>query len=120
LDKSAQGQAFAKAVYSNPRLFAVASEGKVFRPLEGDTGNKAATVFLRPSAQGFYLAAFNYDDKQSQTVHIFLERIAPGLTHGSVSVEDVASGVKLEHAQGEVVIALQPAESKLIEIRRLP
>ena len=116
----AQGQAFAKAVYSNPRLFAVASEGKVFRPIEGDTGNKAATVFVRPSAHGFYLAAFNYDDKQPQTLHIPLERIASDLTHGAVAVEDVASGTKLAPTQGEVVIALQPAESKLIEIRHEP
>jgi hypothetical protein len=41
----AQGQTFAKVVYSNPRLFAVANEGKIFRPLEGDTGNRATTVF---------------------------------------------------------------------------
>ncbi len=115
-----QGQAFAKAVYSNPRLFAIASEGKVFRPLEGDTGNQAATVFLRASEHGFYLAAFNYDDKQPQTVHVPLQRIAPELTHGTVSVEDVASGTKLAPAQGEVVIELQPAESKLIEIWRQP
>jgi len=116
----AQGQAFAKAVYSNPRLFAVATEGKVFRPLEGDTGNRAATVFLRASAHGFYLAAFNYDDKQSQTIHIPLERIASSLTAGTVSVEDVASGMKLGTAKGELVLQLQPAESKLIEIRREP
>jgi alpha-galactosidase len=114
----AQGQTFAKAVYRNPKLFAVANEGKIFRPLEGDTGNRATTVFVRASAHGFYLAAFNYDDKQPQTVHIPLERVAGDLARGSVSVEDVANGSPLAAAQGEIVLELQPAESKLIEIRR--
>jgi hypothetical protein len=115
-----QGQAFAKAVYSNPRLFAVANDGKIFRPLEGDTGNRATTVFVRAAAHGFYLAAFNYDDKQPQTIHIPLERVAADLARGVVSVEDVASGSRLATAQGEIVLELQPAESKLIEIRREP
>ena len=100
----AQGQAFAKAVYRNPRLFAVANEGKVFRPLEGDTGNRATTVFVRASAHGFYLAAFNYDDKQPQTLHIPLERVAADLAHGPVSVEDVSNGSRLATAQGEIVL----------------
>jgi hypothetical protein len=75
---------------------------------------------VRASAHGFYLAAFNYDDKQPQTVHIPLERVAADLARGAVSVEDIANGSRLATAQGEIVLELQPAESKLIEIRRDP
>jgi alpha-galactosidase len=114
LADDSQGQALAKSVYDNRAIFAVASEGKVFRPIEGDTGNKAATAFVRPSASGFYLAVFNYSDKEPQTIRIPLERISPELAHVLVTTTDVASGAKLGIISGELTIELQPAESKLL------
>lgn len=113
-----QGQAFAKSVYGNRAMFAVASEGKIFRPLEGDTGNKAATAFVRPSANGFYLAVFNYNDKDSQTIRIPLERASSELAHALVTATDVASGAKLSSISGELTIEMQPAESKLLLIQQ--
>lgn len=114
-----QGRAFAKAVYSSRNLFAVADEGKSFRPVEGDTGDKAATAFIRPSQHGVYLAVFNYDDKNPKTITIPLNRIDPALASASsVAVTDVASGTALQPASGKVTIVLQPAESKLVELRR--
>src|SRR5260370_7569080 len=47
-----QGRELASSVYDNRKWFDVASEGKVFRPIEGDTGNKAAAVFIPPSPHG--------------------------------------------------------------------
>lgn len=113
-----QGQELAKAVY-NRNLFAVAREGKIFRPLEGDTGDHAANVFVRPSANGYYIAAFNFDEKLPLTVRVPLVRVAPEWGRAeNVSVTDVASGSKLSPATAEILIELQPSESKLIEIRR--
>lgn len=118
LADDSEGQQLATAVYNNPNLFAVASEGKVFHPIEGDTGNKAASAFTRASAHGFYVAVFNYDEKQPQTMRIPLKRIAPELANGgSVSVFDVGSGAHLPQAQQELVIELRPSESKLVELR---
>jgi alpha-galactosidase len=114
-----QGRDFAKAVYSSPGLFAVASEGKAFRPVEGNTGDSAAAAFMRLSAHGHYLAVFNYDDKQSQTIRVPLERIAPELGGAvPVAVRDIASGKALAFIHGSVSITLAPAESKLVELTR--
>lgn len=112
------GRELAKQVYDNPRLFAVASEEKVFRPLEGDTGDRAAAVFVRRSKDGYYLAVFNYDEKKTQSIDVPLERIDAALHGSSVTLIDVATGQSLPAAKQRISILLQPAESKLIEIRR--
>lgn len=112
-----QAREFAQAIYNNKNLFTVASEGRVFRPVEGDTGDKAATAFIGPSAHGTYLAVFNYDQQHSQTIRIPLYRIHPALAAASsVPVIDVASGSALQSAQGTVTVELQPAEAKLVEL----
>jgi len=114
-----EGQELARSVYGNRNLFAVADEGKVFRPVEGDTGDKAALIFTRPSAHGVYVALFNYDEKQSQTVTVRLDRISSAFaTASSVSVIDAASGKHLESTHGNLSIELSPSESKLIELQQ--
>jgi hypothetical protein len=113
-----QGRELARSVYDNLNLFAVANEGIAFRPVEGDTGDKAATAFIRSSAHGVYVALFNYDEKHSQKFAIPLDRIDKALaTAPSVLVTDAASGKALEPAHGNLSIELSPAESKLIELR---
>jgi hypothetical protein len=54
------GLAKAKLIAEGAR-FTVGDEGRIFRPIEGDTGDKAATLFTRPSAHGVYVALFDYD-----------------------------------------------------------
>jgi alpha-galactosidase len=112
------GRELAHSVYDNRNLFAVASEGIAFRPVEGDTGDKATSVFSRPSPHGVYVALFNYDDKHSQTIAVPLDRINPTLAKtSSVSVSDVASGNALRPAHNNLRVELSPSESKLIELR---
>jgi hypothetical protein len=112
-----QGQDFARAVYGNRKLLAVASEQKAFRPVEGDTGDRAATAFMRRSERGYYLAVFNYDDKEAHTIRVPLARIAQRLAAaGKVTVHDVATGETTTAANGEVAVTLAPAESKLMEL----
>jgi flagellin-like hook-associated protein FlgL len=90
----------------------------VFRPVEGDTGDKATAVFSRPSALGVYVAFFNYDEKHSQTIAIPIERIDQALAKASsVSAKDVASGNALQSAYNNLSVELLPSESKLIELR---
>lgn len=111
------GRELARQVYDNPRLFAVASEGKVFRPVEGDTGDHAASAFVRQTAAGYYLAVFNYDAKQGKTIQVPLERIDAGWGKGTVTVTDVSGNSSLPSAQGAIAIQLAPGESKLVELR---
>jgi alpha-galactosidase len=113
-----QGQEFARAVYDNRNLFAVASEERTFRPVEGDTGDKAAAVFTRRTEHGIYLAVFNYDEKRSQTIAVPLARIDLGLVKESVAVIDVATGKALAPADGTISVNLSAAESKLLELHR--
>ena len=111
-----QGQNFARAVYGNRNVLAVASEQKAFRPVEGDTGDKAATAFVRKSARGYYLGVFNYEFETPQTVSVPLRRIAGRLGTGKVKVRDVATGEEMSAANGAVTVKLAGAESKLLEL----
>jgi hypothetical protein len=112
-----QGRDFARAVYGNRELLAVASEQKAFRPVEGDTGDAAATAFVRKSAKGYYVAVFNYDFEKAQTVRVPLERIEPILAGARrVMVRDVATGASIRRVDGGVTVELEPAESKLMEV----
>lgn len=116
-----QGQELAAAVYHNRNLFAIASQGKAFRPMEGDTGSRAANVFVASSAHGYYVAVFNFDEKQAQEVRIPLKRIAARFGDaGTVSARDVASGIQLPPPLGQTLtVQLGPSESKLIELNQL-
>jgi len=113
-----QGREFALQVYNNPRLFALASEGGAFRPVEGDTGDKAASVFIRKSEPGVYVALFNFDEKQSQTFNIELSRIDSRFaSSGSVSAVDVETEKSVPMEDHRLKIDLLPSESRLIELR---
>jgi alpha-galactosidase len=113
-----QGQELAHAVYGNRSWLAVAAEDKTFRPIEGDTGDKATDAFVRSSAHGVYVALFNYDEKRPQTITIPLERIDKTLASApSVTVIDVASGSKLQPPQTDLNVKLSPSESTLLELR---
>lgn len=112
-----QGRAFAKEVYGNRNLFAVASEQKVFYPLEGNTGESACSAFVRRSKRGFYLAVFNYSFKDPQTVTFALKRIDRSLVHASrVVVKDVAASEMSTTMVDTISFYLAPAESKLVEL----
>jgi alpha-galactosidase len=113
-----QGREFAQSVYNNRQWFALAAENKTFRPIEGDTGDKATEVFTRTSPHGAYVALFNYDEKHPHTVTVPLNRIDNSMANASsITVVDVASGKTLNSAHADLTIELQPYESTLIELR---
>jgi len=112
-----EGRELAKSVYDDRQWFAIASEGKSFRPVEGNTGEKAATVFVRPSAHGVYVALFNYDEKHPQIISVPLNRIDQALAgRSSVSIVDVSSKAELPTTYGSISIELAPSASKLIDV----
>jgi hypothetical protein len=112
------GQELAQAVYHNRAWFAVAAEDKTFRPIEGDTGDKATDIFVRSTARGAYVAVFNYDENHSHAIAIPLERIDKALASvSSVAVIDVGSGTSLQPAHSDVSVNLSPSQSTLLELR---
>lgn len=108
------GQELAEQVYSNRALMKIAGEGKIFRPIEGDTGDSAASVFARRSPRGYYIAVFNYDDKQQHSFQVDLHRLDAHLT--ATAARDVASGTAAELSGNTLEVNLTPAESRLIEV----
>ena len=112
-----EGQQLAKDVYRDKNYLRVASEEQVFRPIEGDTGDKATAAFVRTSKEGFYVAVFNFDDKHTQTIRVPLNRIAPLLTSKSLkAIEDISSGENLPIVGETLEIKLNPSESKLLSL----
>jgi hypothetical protein len=113
-----QGRELAQSVYNNRPWFTVAAQNKTFRPIEGDTGDKATDAFIRPSVHGAYLALFNYDERHPRTLTVPLSRIDKSLANSpSVAVVDVASGALLKSPNPDLTIELQASESTLIELR---
>jgi alpha-galactosidase len=53
----------AKDLLTRRAILAVARIGKTFRPLEGNTGDRATDTFVFRDGRVFYLAVFNYQDK---------------------------------------------------------
>jgi alpha-galactosidase len=112
-----QGRDLAEKIYSNRRLLAVAKQQRTFRPIEGDSGDKATPAFVAASPRGFYVAVFNYDDAKPREITIPLDRIAPSLANApSVDVTDVESGRQADTIHGNIAIHLDPAQSKLLEL----
>jgi alpha-galactosidase len=109
-----EGQAMALQVYNNRALMKIGAEGKIFRPVEGDTGDAAAKVFARQSALGYYIAVFNYDEKETHTIQVNLNRIDLQFK-GSVA-RDVASGASAPISGSNIAVVLAPSESRLIEV----
>jgi hypothetical protein len=118
LADDAQAQELAQGVYGNRFWLSVAAEDKTFRPIEGDTGDKATDAFVRPSAHGVYVALFNYDEKHPRAITIPFDRIDKTLAAApSISVVDVASGATLQQGHADLSVKLSPSESTLLELR---
>jgi alpha-galactosidase len=108
----------APQVYTNPRVNALAG-GKPFRPIEGDTGNRAAEVFVREEDGTYYLAVFNFDFDAGSSKQIPLERVARALAGANdLAVMDVWNNTSLGQSTGTLNVSLGPAESKLLKLTR--
>ncbi len=111
-----QGQLLAQEVYNNRRWMEVAKEGKSFRPVEGDTGDKATNIFVRSSTHGVYVSFFNSDEKQAHKVTFPIRRIGHEIPSSFV-VTDLSSGTSTRSTGENITIELPPAGSTLLELR---
>lgn len=113
-----RGQDLAKSVYDAPRWFAASADGVSFRPVEGDTGDKAADVFVRSTPHGAFVALFNYDDEHAHTLTVPLKRIdAAAASSSSITVTEVSSGTPLQSPHPDLDIDLPASGSTLVELR---
>jgi alpha-galactosidase len=113
----ADARAFSKEVYLNPQLNRIAAEGKVFEPVEGDTGDRGANVFVRSDGNKYYLAVFNFNASAPAHFAIPLARIDAKLANQTVNVVDLSDGGSGQSEEHEISVDLQPAASKMLELQ---
>jgi alpha-galactosidase len=107
----------AKSIYTHPRINRIATEGKAFRPVEGNTGDRAANIFVRDTATGgMYVAVFNFDPAKGAEIDLPLERLSNKWTASStIKIVDLWTD-KAHSAMGRVKLSLRPGASALLEI----
>ncbi|MCG2615428.1 hypothetical protein LZZ85_14105 [Terrimonas sp. NA20] len=71
-DYSSQGKwtATAKKILQDRTLLAVVKDGKSFKPVKANTGNKGVEVFEKYVPGGYYMAFFNYSDSVKKIAQV--------------------------------------------------
>ncbi|WP_438347685.1 carbohydrate-binding protein [Paenibacillus sp. FA6] len=108
-------QEYMERLLTNPQVNALAVKGKAFRAIEGNTGTKAADVFMLEDKGVYYLAVFNYTQEPVERL-IDLERA--GITSKGVSsykVTDMWTG-QTNVEESSLKVSLKGAESKLYKL----
>ena len=85
---SAAGQNLTRNYLTNAEISGVARAGASFRPVEGNTGTDASTVFVRQDGSTWYIAAFNYTPS-NVTTNLNLSRL--GIS-GTYTAKDLWDG----------------------------
>jgi alpha-galactosidase len=83
--------------------------------IEGNTGDKATNVFVRPSQHGVYLAFFSFDENQLHTIAMPVDRIDSSIP-SSVTITDLSSGAKMVSAKKEITQDIPSSGSSLVEV----
>ena len=102
----------AEEILTNKAILEVATAGKTFRPVEGNTGDKACDSFVRRKEDGsLYLAVFNFSNTEKKNMELSLERI--GLNKETVYIaKDLWSGEETQ-VKNTICIALEEAQRKI-------
>jgi hypothetical protein len=107
---SQRGKERARQFLTNGEINALAKARKSFRPVEGNTGCRAANLFVWQDELHFYLAAFNYSHAE-EDFSVDFDLI--GLrVKGSVEVKELWSGVSTQVAS-PMLIKLKPADAAI-------
>jgi alpha-galactosidase len=106
--------AHAKEWYQNPEFLKIIQSGKAFRPVDGNTGQGASSMFVRQIGDSFYLAVFNYNSK-AQSFVVDAKRIG-------LSPDHYYSGIELFHEnkvtlKNTLNIDLPPADAIIIKLK---
>ncbi|MCK9222942.1 MAG: carbohydrate-binding protein [Limnochordia bacterium] len=114
--RSQVAQEYMRLLLTNRRINELAARGRVFRPVEGNTGSEAADTFVCHSDDVAYLAAFNLRGTTPCQKSIDLARI--GLSdEDTYHVTDLWTGERGE-ALGVLETTLAQGQSKLFKFER--
>ncbi|MUG65104.1 carbohydrate-binding protein [Paenibacillus campinasensis] len=111
-------RAYMSELLTNPVVNELALKGKAFRPVEGNTGNQAADLFVLAEGEVYYAAVFNYTSSPVQQEVDFERAGIPAGDGVSLRVTDLWSGESIETEDVKLTVELQAAESKLYRIER--
>ena len=105
----------AEEILTNTEILDVARAGRTFRPVEGNTGDRACDTFVRQDADGsFYLAVFNFSDTETKKMQLSFDRI--GLQEGiTYRVRDLWTKEETEE-RDLLSVSLEEAQPKLFRI----
>ncbi|HZT23714.1 MAG TPA: alpha-galactosidase, partial [Verrucomicrobiae bacterium] len=107
------GKERARKFLTNPSVDALVRLKKSFRPIEGNTGNRAASIFSSVVKGNYYLAAFNYS-KQPTNFSVVFSRI--GLkTQEPVKVNELWRNM-VGQATNVLTIRLAPMDAAIYEL----
>lgn len=106
----------ASKILTNSAINALARSGRPFRPVEGDSGDRATDIFVRAdSNDSFYVAAFNYSPDQRVTKVVSLQRL--GIPAGSAwQMRDLWSTGKATAVEDSIHVDLGPRSSTIIAL----
>jgi alpha-galactosidase len=108
---------FAEQVYGNPELNALAHLNLAFEPVEGDTGDQAANVFMWKDGGRLLVAFFNFNADAPANIRMPLARLSSEWSASTtVKVRNVSEQEDAGTAQGSVSVTLAPAQSRLLEL----
>ncbi|WP_336788189.1 CBM35 domain-containing protein [Paenibacillus sp. MMO-177] len=112
---NAETQKLMKSLLTNKNVNDIALLGEAFRPVEGNTGNAAADIFVLQDKKDYYLAVFNYtNDAVTKTVD--LKRALGVSAAAKVELTDAWTNSKVE-ANDSLQVQLDGAQSKLYKVR---
>lgn len=104
-------------IFANKEALKLAEKTPLFRPVRGDTGEKAGDLFIyEESRDVVYVAAFNFDKKRLKLDNVNLSRL--GLT-GIWQSRDLWSGRTETHI-GSIRFLLPPTDCSLLRLTRVP
>ena len=102
----------AMQILTNERVNQLAAEGVTFRPVEGNTGDRAANVFVRHDDQVLYVAVFNFSNTERLEIKIDPYRVGldPAKKYEALCMISGKTQVM------DFNVKLEPAEPKLFKI----
>jgi hypothetical protein len=115
LAENSTAQQRAQDLLTRPEILAVARLGKTFRPVENDTGDRAADAFVLRNKSVFYFAVFNY---QQESVVKSVDLARAGLNpHIPYRARDLWTGAS-STVLGKLSVHLEGAQAALFTLTR--
>jgi alpha-galactosidase len=115
-DYSSQGKwtATAKKLLQDKGLLAVVKDGKSFKPVKANTGNKGVEVFEKYVPGGYYLAFFNYSENEKHISQI----LPAGVRRKAARYRSLFSGGVAEAIFGGLNVTLAAKDAEILFFSR--